>query len=173
MKMKNKTTYYNYLSIIVCSTLLLFVSGCYNSSNNNDITLVESGFDNSESDKSQPLLTNEQKLIDFVVVELSKPTTIVTLNYIYDRDSSRNYEYILKNKDITISLNVYHNIVPNKFDIYYELFVNKEKVFSGNGKSELVERLKELFNKKIEKTNYRKLNEEQIKNFLSDFQIKH
>lgn len=47
------------------------------------------------------------------------------------------------------------------------------RCFSGNGKSELVERLKELFNKKIEKTNYRELNEEQIKNFLSDFQLKH
>ena len=103
MKMKKKTTYYNYLSIIVCSTLLLFVSGCYNSSNNNDITLVESLFDNSESDKSQSLLVNEQKLIDFVAVELSKPNTIVTLNYIYDKDSSRTYEYILKNKDMTIS----------------------------------------------------------------------
>ena len=49
----------------------------------------------------------------------------------------------------------------------------KKKFFSGNGKSELVERLKELFNKKVGKTDYREINEEQIKNFLSGFQLQH
>lgn len=167
MKMK-------YLFVIICCALL-FVAGCqgHGSSSNNDTTSIANEFNNSESDKSQPLLANEQKLIDFVAAELSKPTTIVTLDYIYDKESSKTYEYLLTNKDITISFNVHRNILPNKFDIYYEFFVNKEKVFSGNGKSELVERLKELFNKKVGKTDYREINEEQIKNFLSGFQLQH
>lgn len=165
MKMK-------YLSVIVCGALL-FVTGCQGhvSSSNNDTTSIANEFNNSESDKSQSLLANEQKLIDFVSSELSKPNTIVTLNYLYDKESSKTYEYLLTNKDITISFNVHRNILPNKFDIYYEFFINKEKVFSGNGKSELVERLKELFNKKVGKTDYREINEEQIKNFLSGFQL--
>ena len=167
MKMK-------YLFVIICGALL-FVAGCqgHGSSSNNDTTSIANEFNNSESDKSQPLLANEQKLLDFVAAELSKPTTIVTLDYIYDKESSKTYEYLLTNKDITISFNVHRNILPNKFDIYYEFFVNKEKVFSGNGKSELVERLKELFNKKVGKTDYREINEEQIKNFLSGFQLQH
>ena len=162
-----KTIYYNYLSIIVCSASLLFISGCHNSPNNNDTTLIERGSNHSESDASQQLLTNEYKFIGFIAAEFNKPETVVTLNCLYYKDSNTTYEYILKNKDMTISFKVQYNIFPNKLDIYYEFFVNEKKVFSGNGKSELVEHLKELFNKKIEKTNYRELNEEQIKNFLS------
>lgn len=170
MKIKMKL-----LSIIICSASLMFVAGCQwnDSHNNNDTTSTANEFNNSESDKSQSLLANEQKLIDFVASELSKPNTVVTLDYLYDKESSKTYEYLLTNKDITISFNVHRNILPNKFDIYYEFFVNKEKVFSGNGKSKLVERLKELFNKKVGKTDYREINEEQIKNFLSGFQLKH
>lgn len=159
-----------FLSAIVCGALL-FVVGCQGAPNNNDTTVV-GDFNNYETDSKQTLSVNEQKFIDFVSAELSKPDTVVTLDYIYDKESSRTYEYLLTNKYITISFNVHRNILPNKFDIYYEFFVNREKVFSGNGKSELVERLKELFNKKVEKTNYRELNEEQIKNFLSNFQLK-
>ena len=168
MKIKTK-----FLSVIVCGALL-FLAGCQGgSSNNNDTTTVVDDFNNYEADSKQSLSENEQKLINFVASELSKPNTVVTLDYLYDKESSRTYEYLLTNKDIIISFNVHRNILPNKFDIYYEFFVNKEKVFSGNGKSELVERLKELFNKKVGKTDYREINEEQIKNFLSDFQFKH
>ena len=58
MKIKMKL-----LSIIICSASLMFVAGCqgYSSSSNNDTTSIANEFNNSESDKSQSLLANEQK----------------------------------------------------------------------------------------------------------------
>lgn len=147
--------------------------------NNSDLNELVNIYDKT---KLSNLSSTERTFYNFIVKQLNKKESLVTIKCLSNKGNQSRYVYSVDNSDYLITLNVLVNslfidsfIVDYKFEIINKNNKNKNIGFSGDGvnddSNDLITLLIIEFNKVLTKQNGKVHdNEEKMKSFLKNEQ---